>query len=137
MKRVFADTQYWLAVLLPRDHWHEAAKSATASLGSVILVTTDEVLGEFLAGMSSLGPELRDAAVKMVRKIMGNTNVQVEPQTRDSWLRALDRYESRRDKQYRLVDCASMNAMDTHRIQEVLTHDHHFEQEGYVVLIRG
>ena len=28
-----------------------------------------------------------------------------------------------------------MNAMDAEEIRDVLTHDHHFEQEGYNVLI--
>jgi hypothetical protein len=35
-----------------------------------------------------------------------------------------------------LTDCSSMNAMDAQGIREVLTNDHHFEQDGYVVLIR-
>jgi hypothetical protein len=29
-----------------------------------------------------------------------------------------------------------MNAMDAEDIKDVLTHDHHFEQEGYNILIR-
>jgi predicted nucleic acid-binding protein len=29
-----------------------------------------------------------------------------------------------------------MNAMDAEGIREVLTNDHHFEQEGYTILIR-
>ncbi|MCH8807620.1 MAG: hypothetical protein IH986_16260 [Planctomycetes bacterium] len=79
---------------------------------------------------------MRDAAVKIVRKIMNNPNIRVVPQTRDSFLQALSRYEARGDKACSLIDCASMNVMDAERIREVLTHDHHFEQEGYAVLIK-
>ena len=44
-------------------------------------------------------------------------------------------YERRPDKGYSLTDCISMVTMRRMRITEVLTNDHHFEQEGYVVLI--
>jgi predicted nucleic acid-binding protein len=60
----------------------------------------------------------------------------VVPQSRESFLRALGRYEERRDKQYSLTDCVSMNVMDSEGILTVLTNDHHFEQEGFVVLIK-
>jgi hypothetical protein len=30
-----------------------------------------------------------------------------------------------------------MNVMDARGIREILTNDHHFEQEGFVVLITG
>ena len=44
-------------------------------------------------------------------------------------------YERRPDKQYSLVDCISMNVMRQERIQEILTHDRHFSQEGFVCLL--
>ena len=37
--------------------------------------------------------------------------------------------------QYSLTDCSSMNVMDAEGIRDVLTHDRHFRQEGYNVLI--
>ena len=72
----------------------------------------------------------------MVKKILDNPNVKVIPQSRDSFLRGLNRYGERQDKEYSLPDCISMNAMESMSISEVLTNDHHFEQEGFVVLIR-
>jgi predicted nucleic acid-binding protein len=136
MKTVFADSHYWLAVTNPNDPWAEAAKTAKASVGQVLLLTTDEVLTEFLAGMSKGGSTLRRTAVHIVRTIMGNPNVRVVAQSRDTFLRALEHYAKREDKQYSLVDCASMNTMEASDVREVLTNDHHFEQEGYVVLIK-
>jgi predicted nucleic acid-binding protein len=35
-----------------------------------------------------------------------------------------------------LTDCSAMNAMDAVGIRDVLTNDHHFEQEGFNVLIK-
>jgi predicted nucleic acid-binding protein len=135
MKVVFADTHYWIAVASPGDPFAAAAKKAKDLLGPVILVTTDEVLTEFLAALCKGGPALRQAAVKMVRAIMANGNVRVIPQSRDTFLKGLNRYQKREDKQYSLTDCISMNTMEAEAIREVLTNDHHFEQEGMAVLI--
>jgi hypothetical protein len=84
MKSVFADTLYWVAIVRPDDQWREAALRARKELGPVRLVTTDEVLSEFLTGLSRAGEILRSQAVKMVRAIMADPNVTVLPQSRPS-----------------------------------------------------
>lgn len=134
MKSVFADAQYWIAIVRPNDQWKKSATSARKALGDVILVTTDEVLTEFLAALSKI-PALRKA-IQVVRGILKNPNVRVVPQTRAGFLRGLDRFENRDDKQYSLTDCISMNVMESAEVKEVLTNDRHFEQEGFTVLIR-
>jgi predicted nucleic acid-binding protein len=135
MKRVFADSHYWIALVKPHDQWAEKAKAAKRHLGEALIITTDEVLTEFLAALRS-GEHMRQQAAKMVRSIMENPNVKVIPQTRDSFLKGLSFYESRNDKQYSLIDCISMNVMKNQSLIEVLTNDRHFEQEGYTVLIK-
>ncbi|MBW2118199.1 MAG: type II toxin-antitoxin system VapC family toxin [Deltaproteobacteria bacterium] len=135
MKKVFADSHYWIALAKPRDQWEKAAKAARELLGEALIVTTDEVLTEFLAALSSV-KYLRQLAAKMVRSILENPNVKVIPQTRDSFLKGLTFYERRNDKQYSLIDCISMNVMKNESLVEVLTNDSHFEQEGYTVLIK-
>jgi uncharacterized protein len=47
---------------------------------------------------------------------------------------ALALYEARPDKGYSSTDCRSMNAMKSNGLMEVLTHDHHFTQEGFTIL---
>jgi len=136
VKRVFVDTVYWIAITLPADQWREPAKAAKEALGPAVLVTTDEVLTEYLAALSRSGEALRKFAVEAVRAILRDANVRVVAQSRDTFLRALRRYGERLDKDYSLTDCSSMNAMETEGITEALTHDHHFEQEGFVVLIK-
>ena len=136
MKKAFADTSYWIAIVRPKDQWSEVANRARKSLGDAILVTTDEVLIEFLTALSRGGPSLRREAAKMVRAILGNANVRVIQQTREGFLKGVARYEDREDKEYSLTDCVSMNVMESHSLTEVLTNDHHFEQEGFTVLIK-
>ncbi|HAZ31477.1 MAG TPA: nucleic acid-binding protein [Dehalococcoidia bacterium] len=136
MKRVFVDTLHWVAILKPDDPWKPAAEKAIRTLGQARLVTSDAVLIEILAALAKGGPRLREVAVKTVRKIMSNPNIDVEPSTRSAFLSGLGRYENRLDKEYSLTDCISMDIMERAGITEVLTNDHHFEQEGFVVLIK-
>jgi len=135
MKSVFADTHYWIALAIPTDEWHPRAKEVTKSLGAALIVTTDEVLVEFLNYLSGYGAGLRSAGVKLVRSVIENPNVQVVPQTRDSFLRGLELYASRSDKEYSLTDCISLAIMNGKNISEVLTHDRHFDQEGKTLLL--
>lgn len=136
MRAVFADTVYWIAIVKPGDPWCGAAQTAQEQLGPLRLITTDEVLTEFLAALSKGGPKLRRTAVKMVREILSNPNIRVVPQSRDSFQRGLTRYEARSDKQYSLQDCISMNVMESESITDVLTNDNHFVQEGFTVLMK-
>ncbi len=76
MKTVFADTQYWIAIVCPNDQWNLQATKACKELGDVILVTTDEVLTESVAALSK-NPPLRKAAMQAVRRILKNPNVKV------------------------------------------------------------
>lgn len=135
MKTVFADTLYWVAMARPNDPWKEAAERAKAQLGDVRLLTTDEVLAEFLTALGQGGEGVRRQGVKMVRAILDNPNVRVLPQSRDSFLRGVDLYARRPDKEYGVTDCISMNAMRSESVSEVLTNDYHFAQEGFTLLI--
>jgi uncharacterized protein len=137
MRIAFADTLYWIAIVKPDDPYGSAANKARETIGSCIIVTTDEVLSEFVTAFSKGGSKMRARAVQTVRSIFDNPNVKVVAQSRESFLRALDRFSQRSDKEYSLTDCSSMNVMDADNIRDVLTNDHHFEQEGYNVLIRS
>ena len=136
MRAIFADTVYWVAIVGPNDPYGRAARAARRDAGSCTVVTTDEVLCEFVTAFSRGGPMFRERAVRTVRTLLDSPIVKVLAQSRDSFLRALERFSKRPDKEYSLTDCSSMNAMDVERIQDVLTNDHHFQQEGYNVLIR-
>ena len=66
MKWVFADTLYWYGLSNPRDQWHRPAALARTQLGDVGIVTTEEVLVEFLGAMSGGGAFLRQTGVELV-----------------------------------------------------------------------
>ena len=67
MRRFFADTFYWVALLLRRDSWHEQVTAFNHTLmRDDVLLTTDAVVLEFLAAFSRAGPYLRQQAVARI-----------------------------------------------------------------------
>ncbi len=136
MKRLFADTVYWIALTNSFDQYHAKAVEVSSALGNCRLFTTEAVLTEFLNALADKGPLVRAAAVEMVEAIMSNSQVTVIPQTLRTFSRSLAYYKARPDKGYSLTDCGSMLLMRERRLSEALTTDRHFEQEGFVALLR-
>lgn len=94
------------------------------------------VLAEVLAFYADKGPFLRDAAANTATRLLNDPNVTVVPQTSLQFRAALDFYRTRSDKEWSLVDCASVLIMQAESITEALTYDHHFEQAGFNPLLR-
>ncbi len=136
MSAVFVDASYFIAQFRPADQWEELAQEARGRLGEVELVTTDEILTEFLTGISRGGAVIREKAEAAVQEMLRNGNIRVIPQTRPSFLDGLNRFRRRLDKAYSLQDCIAMNVMETEGITEILTSDHNFEQEGFIRLMK-
>ena len=136
MRRLFADAMYWIAIANHKDQWHAKAVHMMRSLGQATLVTTEEVLDEFLTYYSGHGPILRNNAAQTVEDALADPLVIVRPQTHQSFLDGFGLYKARLDKEYSLTDCISMQTMRREGLTEALTKDRHFEQEGFRVLFR-
>jgi predicted nucleic acid-binding protein len=134
MKSIFADTFYWTALLNPKDEYHAIVKNYSRQLEFAILVTSDEVITEFLNFFSNYHPLMRQGAVQRAKEILNNDSIQVIPSNRDRFLAGIELYQQRPDKGYSLTDCLSMLIMREREIQEILTHDKHFTQEGFTIL---
>lgn len=93
MRRVFADTLYWLAIFLPGDAWADAARSSDVS--EALLITTEEVLTEFLTAVSAHGDRTRRLACRLVREILNDSEIEVISQSHESFLAGLALYERR------------------------------------------
>jgi len=136
VRRIFADTLYWVAMVHRKDQWYEAAVRVSRTLASSHSVTTDDVPAEVLAAFCESGTHLRQRASNLVRNLHQKSTVTVHPHSRVTFLAGLNLYEARIDKGYSLVDCISMNVMRAKGVTEVLTHDNHFAQEGFIILLR-
>ena len=88
MKKVFADTYFWVAMVDPHQPHHARAKTIRSEL-TARFVTTDEVIVEFLNFLSGRGIHLRTMAVAMARRILNDTSIVVFPQTHESMLDGL------------------------------------------------
>jgi predicted nucleic acid-binding protein len=96
--RAFADTFHWVALADRRDAWHAAARRLAVEHGPAGVVTTDEVLIEFLAFFAEQGARWREAAVRLVQTVLDSPEVEVVPQSRDSFRAGFDLYARRPDK---------------------------------------
>lgn len=138
MNEVFADTQYFIAVLSESDDAHEQATHHAEELAAsqdTRLVTTDAVLMELLNTFAGKGEHARRLAADFASALLNDPAALVVAQTRDRLRNGIERYGQRLDKGWSIVDCISMLVMEERGIQEVLTHDHDFEQAGFRILL--
>jgi predicted nucleic acid-binding protein len=137
VKVVFADTFYWAALTSTDDATHQHAMDLSRGLAPDKIITTDEVLCEYLAFFAGARASVRAQAGANVAELINSLAVSVVPQSRESFLAGLELYRARPDKGYSLTDCISMQTMRKEQITEVLTNDRHFEQEGFRALFRN
>jgi uncharacterized protein len=135
MKKVFADSSYWTAMLNPRDQLHAEAFRVTRELQSMRMVTSEMVFAEVL---NSAGGDLRLRLVsaELVESRRKDPRVTVVKQTPEQFEGALQRYRMAADKGWSLTDCASFLIMEEMGIRDALTYDRHFEQAGFEALLR-
>ncbi|HLB23541.1 MAG TPA: nucleic acid-binding protein [Dehalococcoidia bacterium] len=131
----FADANYYIALLSPRDRWRDLALAYDALNPANRTATTDFVLAEVFAYFAGEGPLLRTACARLVDRLRKDDRVTLVHHTPDLFLEGVELYRRRLDKGYSLTDCISMVVCRRLRITQVLTHDKHFEQEGFVRLL--
>lgn len=134
MTKVFADTGFWYALANKDDGLHQIAKQLHQDYKAATIVTTDEVLSEFLGRLST--PKHRPIALALLEVIRTNRKVEVREQSRTSFNNGLEIYLSRADNSSSLVDYVSFLVMHEEKIYSALAHDRDFEQEGFKVLMR-
>ena len=135
MKIIFVDTHYLIAVINRLDQWHQSAILIIGTLGKAELVATESVFVETLNYFAEFRLEAKQHAAETIESFSANANVKVIEQTSELFREGIKFYKSRLDKGYSLTDCISMNVCRELEISEVLTRDHHFEQEGFKILL--
>src|SRR4051812_40614289 len=133
MTPLFADTFYWFALLNRSDAAHTRA-TAFAAGNKSRLVTTAWVLAEWADGMAAPGVRLN--VLPFIRSLRADPLLTIAPAADDLFNRGLDLYHQRPDKEWSLTDCISFVVMADRGITEALTGDHHFEQAGFVALLK-
>jgi uncharacterized protein len=136
MRSIFADTGYWVALLNPHDELHKKALQLAQINQAVHIVTSEMVLTELMNDFSKRGEQYRLSATSFIRDLKQSPNVTVVTQTGELFDQSLALYEQRPDKAWSQTDCASFLLMRQYRITDALAYDKHFEQAGFVALMR-
>lgn len=129
----FADTFFFIALLNADDREHHQ-RALEANRINRPIVTTAWVLLELAdhlcdARNRHLFPAVLDA-------LRADARVRVVPADQLLLNRAVELYRRRPDKEWSLTDCSSFVVMEDEAITDALTGDHHFEQAGFVALLK-
>ena len=128
MNAVFADTAFFLALINPRDQYHERAAELNAAIESSLL-TTAWVLLELANALSASRSRLRFSQV--MNGLRAAPNVEIIAPDAALFERGCQLYIDRTDKQWSLTDCISFVVMKERDLTDALTADHHFAQAGF------
>ena len=138
MREVFVDTAGWACLFVKSEPCHQYAAALFRDLRrqGARFITTNYVLLELVALFTSPLKLPRPSLVDYIEAIKGAPYVKVihvdEKLDAAGW--AL--LKSRPDKDWSLVDAVSFVVMQERSIREALTTDHHFEQAGFVRLLK-
>jgi uncharacterized protein len=132
MEIVFGDAFFFIAWLNDRDEAHERAMALAVETGRLI-VTTDYVLVELADALAET--KRRGTIGAFFQLLRQSRTVEIVEASRGLLDKGLDLYAARPDKAWSLTDCISFVVMRERKIVEALTHDHHFKQAGFRVLL--
>ena len=133
MRRVFADTSYYGALLNPMDELHGRALSWSQEHADPV-VLTDFIVLELGNALCRAGS--RGRLVEFIRFLRTDPGTTVVPLSKELLDAGWELYSARLDKDWSLTDCISFEVMRKLGLTEALTADRHFEQAGFKVLLR-
>jgi uncharacterized protein len=134
MRTVFADSFYFFALLSPSDPAHAKTVAFTQSYRGRLL-TTGWVLTELGDGWRKPA-RWRQEFVDLCNDMEANSHIIIEPCTDILLKEGTAFFAQRPDKEWSLTDCISFVVMRRNGIIEALTGDHHFEQAGFMALLK-
>ena len=129
----FADTFYFIAILNPRDEAHPRATALGSQMHNP-LVTTAWILTEVADALAQ--PPSRELFGRLLSHLRTDPRSTIIPPSDELFQRGIDFYLQREDKQWSLTDCISFVVMRDQNLTEALTGDHHFEQAGFIALLK-
>ncbi len=132
MTPIFAGTSFFIALVLDRDAYHRNAVDLARSRREHLLTTSAIILelGAYLAKGQ------RRLAFSRITQLIAQSQADVVQVDQTLMQRGLARFENRRDKNWSLADCISFVVMEDRGITEAATTDEHFEQAGFIALLR-
>ena len=133
MRTVFADSFFFFALVNDGDPAHERATAFIKPYFGQV-VTTGWVLTELADGLVS--PANRPLFLRAWDALHSDQRITVIPCSDELLEAGIDLFRRRSDKYWSLTDCISFVVMQREGITEALTGDKHFEQAGFVALLK-
>lgn len=134
--KLFLDTAFVIALISPKDIFHDKAMALSRQIrqGGIHMLTTRAILIEI--GNSLAKANTRQAAIEMLESIEADDGITIVPMTEELYKESFKFFGSRMDKEWGLIDCISFVVMQKFDLTEALTSDRHFEQAGFIPLMR-
>jgi predicted nucleic acid-binding protein len=129
----FVDTYYWVALANRNDAAH-ARVTEFARQYSDQTLTTEWILTEVADGLSHSRHRRLVAHLEQLWRT--DPALTIVEASHALFERGLELYCNRMDKEWSLTDCISFVVMQEHGLTDALTADHHFEQAGFVALLK-
>ena len=138
MNKIFVDTAGWGNLVDTLQEFHAETKTIylSAKQNGSRLVTTNYVIAELIALLSSPLRIPRMKSIKFIESIKSSALVDIVHIDEDLDAKSWELLKNRADKNWSLVDCSSFIVMQENKIVEALTTDHHFQQAGFVRLLK-
>ena len=128
LRDVFADTVFWIALVVRADQYHSRAQEWSQRIGGRI-ITTDAVLLEVANSLAR--PAWRAAGIALLDHVSQRADVEIVPVDSHLWKRGWTLYRDRPDKSWSLTDCISFLVMEDFKLTDAMTADEHFRQAGF------
>ncbi|MBD2189130.1 type II toxin-antitoxin system VapC family toxin [Pseudanabaena mucicola] len=138
MPNLFVDTSGWASLFIHSQTYYPQAEKyfRLAIQNQQKIYTTNYVIAELVALLNSPLRVSREKVFEIVDAIKTVSYVEVIHVDKEIDTLAWKLCKSRLDKAWSLVDCSSFIVMQKLDIQEALTTDQHFEQAGFIRLLK-
>jgi predicted nucleic acid-binding protein len=136
---MFWDTAAFVALSNAKDALHQQAVQVSTELAraQTRMLTTDAVLIEVVNTFSKTA--WRPTAWRILEAVQASVVLGVAKVVHIDaafWQRGWNLHRSRADKDWGLTDCLSFEVMKAHSVTQAFTSDCHFEQAGFVRLLK-
>ncbi len=138
MSKLFVDTSGWGNLVDRSQPFHSLAATLyrLARQQNHKIITTNYIMAELVALLTSPLRLTRPQIITFVESLRQSPYIEILHIDAETDTKAWQLLSSREDKNWSLVDCSSFVVMQQRNITEALTNDYHFEQAGFVRLLK-
>ena len=129
---MLVDTSGLLCLHYPTEPLHSLA--CTAYKRATVKLTHSYIIAEYVA-LANARRFPRSSILTFVIDLLDNPDIEMVWINESLYRKAIDLLMIRQDKSYSLCDSISFVLMRERSINEALTTDRHFEQEGFIRLL--